>query len=53
MFVKDYQIIQSYEKKNELESCIYKHKEILNSGVITEYLTEDQIEKIRKYFQEL
>lgn len=26
MFLKDYEIVKSYEKKNELESSIYKQK---------------------------
>lgn len=29
MFVKDFNIIQSYEKKNDLEAFIYKKKELL------------------------
>ena len=26
MFIKDFSIVKSYEKKNELEAFIYKHK---------------------------
>lgn len=53
MFVKDFNIIQSYEKKNDLEAYIYKKKELLGKQDIKKYGNSEDITKIQKYLDEI
>lgn len=46
MFVRDFEIVQGYEKKNSQEAAIYKEKQLLeNSKEIAELLGQEEITK--------
>lgn len=53
MFVKDFHIIKSYEKKNELEGFIYKQKELINKQDNKKYGNAQDIAKIEEYLDEI
>lgn len=45
MYVKDFNIIKSYEKKNELEAFIYKQREIVNNNnELKKYLKQEEMD---------
>ena len=44
MFVRDFQIVQGYEKKNSLESLIYGEKDkIQRNNELKKYVGEEEI----------
>jgi hypothetical protein len=50
MLNQDKLIIETYEKKNELESIIYNFKEKL-TGVYSEYAKQDELNELVKYLE--
>lgn len=42
LFIRDFKIVQSYEKKNNLESFIYKQQDILRDEELMKYLSKTE-----------
>ena len=53
MFVRDFEIMRSYEKKNELETIIYQQKEKLASKEFSQYLKAELISQTIEDFSKL